>query len=1105
MTRTLTAKLTLWVAATLAAAGCTTVKPEPLPDAPKIVSFTATPTTLAKPGKVTLAWETQHATKVEIRDGAGAPIAGVDDRASGTLEVDVAEDALFVLAARNARGVLDAAAVPVRLTKSPKEITFVGTPATVLAGEAAILAWSVPGARELSLATTGGTMVDLKGQLSSGTVMVTPETTTTYELTVGTEKRQVTLTVVPNIVVLAANPTAAVPGAPLVISWKTRGATKVTLLTSTGEVVATETDAAKVSDGSASIAIPATASAADVFSYTLLAEVDGGERNQKSLSVFLSGAPQITTLTVPEYGVAGGTFTATWQTRDTDVLRISAGDTILYESPSQAAALSGSVAIKTPALTTQYTITAINLRGGAVSQNRSVGPVAKTTLTAFDANPQPGITAGGEPVTLSWTVPGARRLKISVANQYTVFTARGPSAETGTITVYPNENTEYTLDADNTIGDVVQGKKNVNVTNRATFTAPTGALLQGNPAPLTYAVGGGTAAIYGLSHFDVVTTTGSTGFLDIKATGTKVTFGSSDDTTTSFSLTTADFETWLFGARATGTVTVGTNGFMAFGSFFSSRPLNESLPTVNADTQFLAPFWDDLQLGPTGALYWQVVGEAPERKLVVQWDDFKIKGDATSALTFQAQISQQGVVTYEYKTVTTSSAPSVTIGAQGPLKTQGVTYSGAVPSSGTRLTFFGPKTSPTGPVLQELGPYVGWVKIGDHYLKLSFTATSYIKRGDLIVSEVLAQPAAAIAATGEWLELFNNTANPVDLAGWTLDFGGGNTHVLAAAGGSTIVPAKGYLLLGQSNVAAENDGVSVQYVYGPTFAMPDAAGAVNVRLGGYAMTGTWGAGMGGPGASVGADQGLYLVQGDASTALPHPLSCTSITPFGTQTPQQLGSPGTGSACFKYALSSRAVAYKDISATGTALIPAGQDTDEGMYPLDITSAPFTSFGAATNLLSVSTNGFISFKTQACPASSTLCYFSNKVVPNSATDPFGILAPYWTDLDHDNPGANIFAKRMAAGADPVTPAAHWIIQWHKTTHFASSTDNLNFQVKLFDDGAMEIHYGTLTSTIATYANGADATVWLEEPTGKTAKVISVEQPLIAPNSAYRFTPL
>ncbi len=1081
-----------------ALAGCSTVKPEPLPPAPRILSFTATPSTLEAPGKVTLSWETQDATRVELRDGTGVALEGVDNPGSGSVEVQVKSDALFVLAARNDRGVVDTAARQVSVAASPREILFVATPGSIAAGETAVLAWSVPGAKAVSVAPEGGAPVDLKGQGNVGAVSVSPEKTTTYVLTVGREQRPATVTVSPSILALSANPPAAKAGAPLVISWTTLGATKVTLQTPSGQVVATETDAAKVKQGSTSIDIPERANPTDIFAYALVAEVEGGGSAQKAISVYLSGTPVITSLTVPEYGRTGGTFTLSWTTQEADIVQVLAGSAVLFESPTAATAAAGSVAIKTPAMPTTYTLRARNLRGGEVSQTRSVSPVGTTTLGSFDAN-APAVLNGGTPVSLTWNIPGARRLKISVANQYTVFSVRGPAAETGTMNVYPNENTEYTLDADNTLNDVVQAKRTVTLTTKATFTAPAGSLLQGNAAPLSYTVGGAAAPIHGLSHFDVDKNLASTGFVDIKATGTKVAFTSADDTTASFVIPANEFETWLFGARATGTVTVGTNGFFIFGSFFSTRPANESMPTQNADTQFLAPFWDDLVLG-NGAAYWQIVGEAPEKKLIVQWDDVKLKAEATSSLTFQAQVSQQGVVTYEYKTVTTTAA-SVTIGAQGPLKTMGFTYGGALPTSGSSLTLFGPKVSPVGPVLQELGPYVGWVKIGSQYLKLPFTAASYIKRGDLILSEVLPSPAAPIAATGEWIEVFNNLTTPVDLAGWTLELGAA-THVLAPAGGSTVVPAKGFLLLGQSNVPAENDGVAVQYVYGPALALPDTAGTASLKLGSYNLSTTWGMGLGAVGASIGSDLGLYLVSTDPATAVAHPLNCTSITPFGTQTPQQLGSPGTASACFKYGLSSRAVSYKDISTTGTALIPAGANTDEAMYTVDISSAPFTHFGAAVTSLSVNTNGFIAFKTQACPG--TLCFYSNKTTPGGV-DPFGILAAYWDDLNHANAGSNIYSQRIAAGADPANPTAHWIIQWHKSTHFASAADSINFQVKLFDGGAMEIHFGTMTSATAAYINGGQATLWLEDPTGKVAKVIGVNQPVVTPNSAYRFTPL
>ena len=80
----------------------------------------------------------------------------------------------------------------------------------------------------------------------------------------------------------------------------------------------------------------------------------------------------------------------------------------------------------------------------------------------------------------------------------------------------------------------------------------------------------------------------------------------------------------------------------------------------------------------------------------------------------------------------------------------------------------------------------------------------------------------------------------------------------------------------------------------------------------------------------------------------------------------------------------------------------------------------------------------------------------------------------------------------------------MQWSHFTHFFG-TDDLSFEVKLFDDGTLEFHYAAMTSGGTTnYGNGNSATVWIAKPDGQSAMPISINQPNVAPYTAWRFTP-
>jgi len=94
-------------------------------------------------------------------------------------------------------------------------------------------------------------------------------------------------------------------------------------------------------------------------------------------------------------------------------------------------------------------------------------------------------------------------------------------------------------------------------------------------------------------------------------TGTNLNLG--DDTSTAI---TPGFPV-KFGTTSYSTVNVGSNGVLSFTNPVTAYS-NTQLPNTSYTT-LIAPFWDDLY--PTGAdnVYWQVLGTAPNRELVIEW------------------------------------------------------------------------------------------------------------------------------------------------------------------------------------------------------------------------------------------------------------------------------------------------------------------------------------------------------------------------------------------------------------------------------------------------------------------------------------------------------
>jgi hypothetical protein len=1075
------------LAFTLALSGCPRpIDPQVLPPAPQVLVFTATPSVLDAPGMATLTWDTKDATSVEIVDSESGPLADVGNRSSGTLQVQVATSRLFVLRATNTRDLSDSAAARVELKGAPQTL-FTASPEIVGAGEASVLAWSASDAREVSIVDGTGAALDLKGQKSFGSLIVRPELDTVYTLRADATMSSTTVSVRPAVQSFVASPAFGRPGGSVNLSWQTQGATKVTLSRAITGVLVTETGLARVKSGSHMITLPVDAAADGVFTFVLRAEgTNPAAATVQELQLYISDTPRISSFTAPGFGVLGGKITLSWETV-ADQVEILAGGSIIYRTPSVELATVGSLELNTPVASTEYTLRATNLRGGVASDKRVVAPVGVTTLTAFTANPLT-IAAGGDPVTLTWNAPNARIVKIVANAEYTVFTGRGPGIETGSVTVYPNGPTSYVFTADNTLGNTVTGTQTVTVTAPALVgQSPVGPVVVGSTVNLSVSAGGAGAKLYGVPQTSPAVRPASAGFIDISATGTKLAFLATADNNV-LSFTAPDFETWLWGKRLAGNVVVSTNGFLVLGPTALVRAAPIAIPSSTIEPHLFAPYWADLSFSPQSAIYWEVRGEAPNRELVVQWDKLKVKAQATSEVTFEARIHQTGTINYEYKTLTTPTAPAVGVGVQGPAANLGVAFGGGVTSS-SGLTFFEPRTNPASYAVDSAQPLNAWVGIGTGYLKVTYTP-QLLQPGSLVISEAMHSPAAAIAATGEWIEIFNTSNAPFELAGFTLDFGGGLLHTVAAAGGTTAVPPGGVLVLGQSNVAAENDGVAVQYVYGPTFAMTDGAGTIRLTTAGSPIASlTWSAGQGGVGASVAGDPGPVLNATDPAGTLPHPVNCSSTAPFGTQAPQQLGTPGALSQCYPYRLSKILVDYEDTFTTGTEVL--GSVSDYSGVGTVTLPAPFPYFGVPQTTINLSMVGFATFGPPLTAAYDTV---NNTGV--QTTVPNGVIALFWDQIVRNTSGKITMQRKTN----------YTIISWDDFRIYASSGSSMHFQLKLFDSGVIEFHYGTMVvGNKPNETGGSTATTWIETLTGDSALVVNLNKVGgLQPDSAWRFTP-
>ena len=143
------------------------------------------------------------------------------------------------------------------------------------------------------------------------------------------------------------------------------------------------------------------------------------------------------------------------------------------------------------------------------------------------------------------------------------------------------------------------------------------------------------------------------------------------------------------------TLYASSNGNVQFGSengSYSNTCLQEGPASNMGD--MIAPFWDDLNLTFFGYLETEVVGEAPERIFVIEWDNIpRFSEFDEDTVTFELQLFEgSNDILFLYEVVASFSAnngSSATIGLQSELQQMALAYSCDQPavSDASRLYF----------------------------------------------------------------------------------------------------------------------------------------------------------------------------------------------------------------------------------------------------------------------------------------------------------------------------------------------------------------------------------------------------------------------------------
>lgn len=92
-------------------------------------------------------------------------------------------------------------------------------------------------------------------------------------------------------------------------------------------------------------------------------------------------------------------------------------------------------------------------------------------------------------------------------------------------------------------------------------------------------------------------------------------------------------------------------------------------------------------------------------------------------------------------------------------------------------------------------------------------AAGSVSPGDIIITEIMQNPNDVSDSDGEWFEIFNTTLADIDINGWVISDDGSDSHTIDN-GGTLLVPAGGWLVLGRISTIGTNGGVPVNYAYG---------------------------------------------------------------------------------------------------------------------------------------------------------------------------------------------------------------------------------------------------------------------------------------------------
>lgn len=1076
------------------ACGNKTQPPKPLAAPPSITRFEASSTRISAGESVTLEFAADHATEAELVDGTGTEVPFTGDASAGTVTLTPTATSLYVLKVKGEGG-RDTAFVRVAVDEDLSEVFFVAVPPELEAGQSAQLLWSADHATSAKIIPSSGETIELDPSQSQGVVDVTPASSTTYQLvasgantTAEPITKQVTITVHGRIDAFTSAPMGANVGEDVTLEWTTRGLDEVTISEAIFGELKHVTQPAEVAQGTLAFTIPTALPTGlpvidgQPLHFTLTGRnTSTGETVTQTAKAWVGQAPAVTALVVPDAVTRGNPVPVSWQAANAVQATLLVNGLPVFETlPSDPGrANQGSFTLAPIGEDLEVTLKVRSDTGAEASATRHVAIVKPPVIDSFTV-PQV-VNAAGDAVNAAWKTHDATTVIVRALSGPNLFsTQKAAEVANGNTNLYPGNTTTLVLEAYNSAGEKAVSTQMVQVLTPAQVSASPSPALPGTTVTMSWNLDPATTAdVVGIPSTTPVKDTSGQDYLELEnhVDAREVLFDDPDNGIARLNLPVPFRFAFVAGTRES--FWVSTNGFISFNDV-GARPDNEDLSDP-ASPEVIAPFWDDLTVG-TGRVLYVVDDSTTPRRLIIEWSQVSTAIDPASKLSFQVQLFENGAFRFVYQTLqgTNAAGEDATVGvraAQNLFQAQlGYNFGAALLAENDDYKWFssGPVSGSVDYVTQATSNFGFFSRMQNGKYTFHSLPVWVFGPGSLVVSEAMPEPGAGVTE-GHWIELYNAQNVPVDVGGIELNT---STATQPFVLPPMMVDAKSFVVIGESIDPNANGGAAVDEAWnGLPLLNTDTA---EVRLLGTTLSSLpWTSAV--PGESVQAPE-------KAIDAAGQPITCTRTKMFGGA---WVGTPGAANeTCFEYALTPIPGDFEDLSTDGTEILASASDYyGIGTLPLPAT---FPYFGQPQTEVNVSMVGFLTFGPPLTDAFDN----TNDTAPGSP-EPNGVVAPFWDQLVRNTNGHLYMARR----------GTYTVISWQDFRIYAT-TSSLNFQVKLFDDGAIEFHYGSFSGpsgSSADRATGSSATSWIERLDGSGALPININTAGgIQPNSGWRFTP-